>query len=75
MPLALSTDRERERMRASAACAWRRLWFSSIYGNCLGESGGDDAFDGLMLTLAMRVGRGRAAHERSLHQCLRRHAE
>ena len=46
---------ERDAMRRELACAWRRLWFSSIYGSCLGEEPQTDAFDGLLQVLAQRL--------------------
>ena len=49
---------ERDAMRRELSCAWRRLWFSSIYGSCLGEETQTDAFDALVQTLANRLRRG-----------------
>ncbi|KAL1527280.1 hypothetical protein AB1Y20_015955 [Prymnesium parvum] len=52
------TPAEIERMRGRLACAWRRLWFSSVYGSCLGESIETDAFDALIHVLRTRGTQG-----------------
>ena len=46
-----------ERMRRRLSCARSLLWYGSIYGDdCdVGASGGPDAFDALMATLAARL--------------------
>lgn len=46
-------------MRQGLGCVWRRLWFSSIYGACLGEDPAEDAFDALLQVLARRARRWR----------------
>ena len=45
----------RDEMRRELSCAWRRLWYTSIYGTCLGEEPQTDAFDGLLQVLAQRL--------------------
>ena len=49
------SPQRREEMRAALRCVWRRLWYSSVYGPCFGESASTDAFDGLLRVLAARV--------------------
>ena len=53
------------RMQVQLGCAWRRLWFSSIYGSCLGESPETDAFDALLHVLRNRPDRRRATGDSS----------
>lgn len=45
------------RMQQQLSCAWRRIWFSSIYGSCLGEATSTDAFDALMTVFRQRAKR------------------
>jgi len=42
-------------MRARLRCVWRRLWFSSVYGSCLGEETHTDAFDAMLRVLKFRL--------------------
>ena len=48
---------ERDAMRRELSCVWRRLWFSSIYGSCLGEETQTDALDALLQLLGRRLRR------------------
>ena len=52
---------EIERMQYRLSCAWRRLWFSSMYGSCLGEDPRTDAFDALLTVLRSRGRQGQSA--------------
>ena len=64
----ISAER-RDEMRRELSCAWRRLWFSSIYGECLGEEPQTDAFDGLLQVFAQRLqgGSGQPPPVQSAH--------
>ena len=57
------SDTQRAAMRRELSCAWRRLWFSSIYGTCFGEDPQTDAFDALMQVFASRLEAPRPAGE------------
>jgi hypothetical protein len=57
--LSAVTPAAEARLRAGLRCAWRRLWFSSIYGACLGEDPSTDAFDGLLRVLGARAAKWR----------------
>lgn len=59
--LASVTPAAEARLRAGLGCAWHRLWFSSIYGACLGEDPATDAFDGLLRVLGARAAAWRGA--------------
>ena len=65
----ISAER-RDEMRHELSCAWRRLWYSSIYGQCLGEEPQTDAFDGLLQVFAQRLqgGGGQPPPVQSAHQ-------
>ena len=47
---------ERERKQRAAGRVWRKLLFTSMYGQYLTENGHRDAFHALMVTLARRAG-------------------